>query len=154
MKRILLMITMTLALPALIWCQTNGKNAVKKGGDEQAARQTLNDLIAGLGRNDAAALDRIYADNYIFVGDNGLMMSKTERLAAMKAGELKYQSISHEVVKTYVYADTAVIVTRITTKMAPGLKFTDGQFITTGTFVKLNGRWQLVAAHNTRVSEQ
>lgn len=144
---------MTLALPALILCQTNGKNAGNKGGSEQAARQALNELIAGLGKNDIAALDRIYADNYTFVGDTGMMMTKAERIAAMKSGDLKYESISHEVVSVHLFGDTAVIVTRITTKMAPGLKFTDGKFITTGTFVKLKGRWQLVAAHNTRLGE-
>ncbi|MDQ3042205.1 MAG: nuclear transport factor 2 family protein, partial [Acidobacteriota bacterium] len=71
-----------------------------------------------------------------------------------KSGDLKYESISHEVVSVNLFGDTAVIVTRITTKFAPGLKFTDGKFITTGTFVKIKGRWQLVAAHNTRVGEQ
>ena len=152
-QRILLAIAMMLALPALILCQTNGKNADKKTGGEQAARQTLDDLIVGLGKNDTAALDRIYADDYTFVGDTGMMMTKAERIAAMKSGELKYESISHEVVSVHLFGDTAVIVTRITTKMAPGLKFTDGKFITTSTFVKIKGRWQLVAAHNTRIGE-
>ena len=152
-KRILLAVAMTLALPALILCQTNGNNANKKGGDEQAVREALNDLVAGLGKNDTAVLDRIYADDYTFVGDTGMVMTKGERIAAMKSGDLKYQSISHEVVSVHLFGDTAVVVTRITTKMAPGLKFTDGKFITTGTFVKLKGRWQLVAAHNTRTSE-
>ncbi len=153
LKQILLAVAMMLALPALILCQTNGKNANKKGGDEQAVRQALNDLVAGLGKNDTAVLDRIYADDYTFVGDTGMVMTKGERIAAMKSGELKYQSISHEVVSVHLFGDTAVVVTRITTKMAPGLKFTDGKFITTGTFVKLKGRWQLVAAHNTRTGE-
>ena len=152
-KRILLAVVMTLALPALILCQTNGKNAGKKGGDEQAVRQTLNDLAAALGKNDTAALDRIYADDYTFVGDTGMMMNKAERIAAFKSGDLKYESISIEVVSIHLFGDTAVAVTRITTKFAPGLKFTDGKFITTATLIKMKGRWQLVAAGNTRVSE-
>ena len=153
MKRILLTMAMMLALPALILCQTNAKNAGKKGGDEQAVRQTLDDLVTGLGKNDIAALDRIYAEDYTFVGDTGMIMTKAERIAAMKSGDLKYESISHEVVSVHLFGDTAVIVTRITTKMASGLKFSGGQFITTGTFVKIKGRWQLVAAHSTRLGE-
>ncbi len=152
-KRILLAVAMTLALPALILCQTNGKNANKKGGDEQAVRQTLNELAAALASNDTAALDRIYADDYTFVGDTGMMMTKAERIAAFKSGDLKYESISHEVVSIHLFGDTAVAVTRITTKFAPGGKFSDGKFITTTTFVKIKGRWQLVAAHNTRTGE-
>jgi len=153
MKRVMLTIAITLALPALILCQTNGKNADKKGGDEQAVRQTLNDLAAGLGKNDTAVLDRIYADNYTFVGDTGVIMTKPERIAAFNSGELKYQSVSHEVVSVYLFGNTATVITRFTTKMAPGVKFADGKFLTSLTFVKLQGRWQLVAAHNTRTGE-
>ena len=152
-KRILLAVAMALALPALILCQTNRNNTKQKGGEEQAVRQTINELTAALRNNDTTGLDRIYGDDYTFVGDTGMVMTKGERIAAMKSGELKYQSISHEVVSVHLFGDTAVIVTRITTKFAPGLKFTDGKFITTGTFVKIKGRWQLVAAGNTRDGE-
>ncbi len=153
MKRILLVVAMTLALPALILCQASGKNADKKVGDEQSVRQTLNELAVALGKNDAAALERIYADDYSFVGDTGMMMTKAERIAAMKSGDLKYESISIEVVKLHLFGNTAVAISRITTKFAPGLKFTDGKFITTATLIKIKGRWQLVAAGNTRVVE-
>ena len=152
-KQMLLAVALTLALPALILCQTNGKNANKKGGDEQAVRQMINDLAAALGKNDTVALDRIYADDYTFVGDTGMIMTKAERIAAFRSGDLKYESVNIEVVKIHLFGDTAVSVTRITTKFARGLKYTDGKFITTATFIKIKGRWQLVAAGNTRVGE-
>lgn len=154
MQRILLTIAMMLALPALILCQTNGKNADKKGGDEQAVRQTLDDLTTALGKNDAAALERIYADDYTFVGDTAMIMTKAQRVGAFKSGDLKYESISFEVVSIHLYGNTATLVTRVTNKFAPGVKFSDGKFITSLTFVKLKGRWQLVAASNVRVGEQ
>ncbi|MCA1622556.1 MAG: nuclear transport factor 2 family protein [Acidobacteria bacterium] len=154
MKRILLTMAMMLALPALILCQSNGKNADKKGGSEQAVRQTLNDLAAGLGKNDTAVLDRIYADNYTFVGDTGEIMTKAQRIGAFKSGDLKYESISHEVVSFYLFGDTATVITRFTGKMASGVKYSGGKFLTSLTFVKLKGRWQLVAAHNTRIGER
>jgi hypothetical protein len=72
-KKILPAVALTLALPALMLCQTNGKNADKKSAGEQAVRQTLDELAAGLGNNDTAVLERIYADDYVFVGDTGLM---------------------------------------------------------------------------------
>lgn len=153
-KRILLTVVMTLALPALILGQTNGKNGNKKDSSEQAVRQALDELAAGLRNNDTAVLDRIYADNYTFVGDTGMIMTKAQRIAAFKSGDLKYESISHEVVSIYLFRDTATVITRYTTKMAPGVKFSDGKFLTSLTFVKLKGRWQLVAAHNTRTGER
>jgi uncharacterized protein (TIGR02246 family) len=151
MKYILLAVAMTLALPALILCQTNSKNADKKGGDEQAVRQTISELAAALKNNDAAALERIYADDYTFVGDTGMIMTKAERITAFKSGDLKYESVSIDVVSIHLFGYTAVAITRITTKFAPGVKFSDGKFITTATLVKMKGRWQLVAAGNTRL---
>ena len=151
-KRILLTLAMMLALPSLVLCQMNDKS--KKGGDEQAVRQTITDLAAALRNNDAAALDRIYADDYTFVGDTGTIMTKSERIALFKSGDLKYESVSIEAASIHFYGNTAVAITRITTKFAPGVKFIDGKFITTTTFVKMKGRWQLVTAGNTRVSQQ
>ena len=152
MKRIVLLAAMMLALPTLALCQMSGKGT-KSNGPEQAVREKINDLAAALRSNDTAALNRIYADDYTFVGDTGMMMTKAERIAAFKSGDLKYESVNIEVVSIHLFGDTAVAVTRITSKFAPGVKFTDGKFITTATLVKMNGRWQLVAAHNTRLTE-
>ena len=154
MKRILLTIAMMLALPALILCQTNGRNAGKKGGDELAVRQAIDELAVALRNNDAAALDRLYADGYIFVGDTGAMMTKAERVAAFRSGDLKYESISHEVASIKLFGDTAVAIVRFTTKMAPGVKFSDGKFVTTATYAKTKGRWQIVAAQSSRAGDQ
>jgi uncharacterized protein (TIGR02246 family) len=153
-KQMLLAIALTLALPALILCQTNGKNAGKKPGGEQAVRQAIDELAVALRNNDAAALDRLYADGYVFVGDTGAMMTKAERVAAFRSGALKYESISHEVASIRLFGDTAVAIVRFTTKVAPGVKISDGKFVTTATYAKTKGRWQIVAAQSARVSEQ
>ena len=153
MKRILLTMAMMLALPALILCQTDGKKADKKSGDEQAVRQAIDELVVALRNNDAAALDRVYADGYIFVGDTGAMMTKAERVGAFRSGDLKYESISHEVVSIKIFGETAVSIVRFTTKVAPGVKISDGKFVTTATYAKTKGRWQIVAAQSARVGE-
>jgi len=151
MKRIL-MAALLVAAISLVFGQPTPASANQKGNDEQAVRQTLNELIAALGNSDTAALDRIYADGYTFVSDNGAMMTKAERIAAFKSGELKYESISYDVASIRLFGDTAVAVMHIESKFAPGVKFSGGEFLTTGTFVKIKGRWQLVVAHNTRMA--
>ena len=152
-KRILLAVAVMLALPALILCQTNGKNADKKGGDEQAVRQVIKELAAALGNNDSAGLDRIYDDGYTFVGDTGGLTTKAQRLAAFKSGEMKFESISFDDVNIHIYGDTAVATFSVTSKYAPGVKSLGGKFMTTATFIKMKGRWQEIAAQSTRVGE-
>ena len=151
MKRTLLALAVV-AVSSFVLGQPARVGANPKVNDEQAVRQVVNDLAVALGKNDTAALDRIYADDYTFVGDAGMIMTKAERIAAFKSGDLKYESISIEVVSIRLFGNTAVAVTRITSKFAPGSKYTDGKFITTATFVKIKGRWQLVAAGNTRLT--
>ncbi len=154
MKRILLAVAMTLALPTLILCQTSGKIADKKGGDEQAVRQVINDIGAALRNNDAAALGRIYADDFTFVTDTGVLTNRAQRLAAFTSGNVKYESVSFENISVRIYGKTAVATFGVTSKFAPGTNISSGKFIVTATLVKQNGRWQEVAVQNTRVVEQ
>ena len=152
-KRILLAVAMLVVLPALVICQTTRSNANKKGGDEQAVQQVLNELAAALRNNDSAALDRIYADGYTFVSDTGALTTKAQRLAAFQSGEMKFESISFDDVNIHIYGDTAVATFSVTSKYAPGVKSLGGKFMTTATFIKRKGRWVEIAAQSTRVGE-
>ena len=153
MKRILLSVAMLIALPALVLCQTNGKNTKQKGGDEQAVRQLLNEISAALRRNDAAALDRSYADSYTLVNEDGVLTTKAPRLAAIKSGELKYESVSFDEVNVRLYGNTAVATYRVTSKGKSKGQDIGGQFQATSTYMKMKGRWQLVAAQVTRIAQ-
>ncbi len=66
MKRILV-VAMLVAASAVVLSQPARSGANQKGSDEQAVRQTLNEVSAALTRNDTTTLDRIYADNYTLV---------------------------------------------------------------------------------------
>ena len=104
--------------------------------------------------NDTAALDRIYADDYTLVNIAGAVTTKAQRLAAIKSGELKYESVSVDEVNIRSYGDTAVVTDRATVKLQDKGQDLSGQYRVTLTFVKLKGAWQLVAAQNTRITEQ
>lgn len=45
--------------------------------DEQAVRQVLNEVTAALKAKDIATLNRIWADDYIFVSSSGTVSNKT-----------------------------------------------------------------------------
>ncbi|MBA2647437.1 MAG: nuclear transport factor 2 family protein [Pyrinomonadaceae bacterium] len=150
MKRIL-MIAMLVAASSLVFSQPTRGGANQKGNNEQAVRQLLNEVSAALGRNDAAALDRIYADNYTLVNESGELTTKAPRLAAIRSGELKYESASFDEVNVRLYGNTAVATYRVTSKGQSKGQAIGGQFRATSTYVKMKGRWQLVAAQVTRI---
>jgi uncharacterized protein (TIGR02246 family) len=151
MKRLLIVATLV-AASAFLFSQTTRISANQKGNDEQAVRQVLNELYAALGRNDAAALDRIYADDYTFINESGEFTTKAPRLAAIKSGEMKYESLSFEDLNVRLYGNTAVATYRAMVKARSKGQDVGGALRVTVTLVKTKGRWQVVAAHATRTT--
>jgi ketosteroid isomerase-like protein len=164
MKRILLIAVIVIAASSLALGQKPDEKADKSkpvgekmtatSSVEQAVQQRLNELTTALGANDTAALDRIYANDYTLVNPWGAITTKEQRLAAIKSGELKYESVSFDEPNIRSYGDTAVVTARVTVKGKEKDQDLSGQYRVTLTFVKMKGPWQLVAAQNTRITEQ
>ncbi|MGH9905507.1 MAG: nuclear transport factor 2 family protein [Pyrinomonadaceae bacterium] len=150
MKRILV-VTILVAASSIVFSQSTYGSANQKGNDEQAIRKVLDEISAALGRGDTAALDRIYADDYTLVNESGVVTTKAPRLAAIKSGELKYESVNFDEVNIRMYGNTAVVTYRVTSKGQFKGQDIGGQYRATSTYVKIKGRWQLVAAHITRI---
>lgn len=148
-KPIFLIMMMLAIVPAIAFSQSNGA----KGGAEQAVRQTLDELYAALGRNDAAALDRIYADDYTLVNEEGVITAKAPRLAAIKSGEMKYESISFVDPVIRVHGETAVATYRVSVKARSKNQDINAPVFVTATFVKTKGGWKLLAAQATRIAQ-
>jgi ketosteroid isomerase-like protein len=96
---------------------------------------------------DRAALDRIYAEDFIGIGPSGTVRAKPQVLADFTAHDLIFQSITTDDVRIRVYGNTAVETGRSTMigedkgKAVPR----DNRF--TRVWVKQQGRWRLVANH-------
>jgi len=153
MKRILV-VAMLVAASSFGFSQPTRSGASQKGNDEQAVRQLLDEISSALSRNDTAALDRSYADSYTLTNENGVLLTKAPRLAAIKSGELKFESVVFDEVNVRLYGNTTVATYRVTSKSQVKGQEAGGQFRSTSTFVKTKGRWQLVAAQTTRIAGQ
>jgi ketosteroid isomerase-like protein len=151
MKRFLV-VTLLIAASSFVLSQPTLGSTNQKGNDEQAVRQFLDELYAVLGRNDVAALDRLYADDYTFVNESGVLLTKAPRLAAIKSGELKYESVSFEDPKIRLYGNTAVATYRTNFKAQFKGQEITGPVLVTVTLLKVKGRWQVVAAQATRIA--
>ena len=96
---------------------------------------------------DAAALDRLYAEDFIGIGPSGTVRTKAQVIADFTSGSLRFQSITTDDVRWRVYGSTAVETGRSTMigqdkgKAVPR----DNRF--TRVWVERQRRWQLVANH-------
>jgi len=96
---------------------------------------------------DAAALDRLYAADFIGIGPSGAVRTKPQVIADFTSGSLHFQSITTDEVRWRVYGTTAVETGRSTLvgedrgKVVPR----DNRF--TRVWVERDQHWQLVANH-------
>ena len=103
---------------------------------------------------DVAALDRIYADDFIGIGPSGTVRTKPQVLADFTSHDLKFQSITTDDVHFRVYGNTVVETGRSTMvgqdkgKVVPP----DNRF--TRVWVRRQGRWRLVANHYSTLIAQ
>ncbi len=114
---------------------------------EQVIRKLDNERIQAQIHADAAALERIYADDFIGVGPSGTVRTKPQVISDFTSGDLRFQSITTDDVRVRVYGNAAV---------ETGLSTMNGQdkgnavphdTRFTRVWVKQQGRWRLVANH-------
>ena len=118
-----------------------------RGSVEQAIRQLDDERIQAQIHADAAALDRIYADDFIGVGPSGTVRTKPQVISDFTSGHLKFQSITTDDVQVRVYGNTAVETGRSTMNGQDRDKAVPRDNRFTRVWVKQQGRWRLVANH-------
>ena len=81
-----------------------------------------------------------------------MLTTKAPRLAAIRSGELKYESVSFDDAKIRLYGNTAVATYRANVKAQFKGQEITGSLQVTVTLIKMKGRWQVVAAQSTRIT--
>src|SRR5262245_226380 len=147
MRRTLVKGVLALAATSIALGQEQSASRDQTSSVEQAIRQLDNERIQAQIGADAAALDRIYADDFIGVGPRGTVRTKPQVISDFTSGALKFQSITTDEVQVRVYENTAV-ETGLSTMIGQDKGKTvprDTRF--TRVWVKQQGRWRLVANH-------
>ena len=147
MNRTLVIAALIVALAPLTLGQTKGTRRTQTESVVERIRMLDQERIQAQIHADAAALNRIYADDFIGIGPSGTVRTKPQVLADFTSHDLSFQSITTDEVRIRVYGNTAVETGRTTTvgqdkgKVVPR----DNRF--TRVWVRRQGRWRLVANH-------
>jgi len=119
--------------------------------------QLLKEFLDGASRNDVAAHDRFWADDLIYTRSSGARVGKAEILENARAGPTvtaaERTEYSAEDIRIQQYGDTAVVAFRLAGRTGSGPQPVVEHFLNTGTFVKRDGEWRVVAWQSTRVPE-
>ncbi len=104
--------------------------------------------------NDADALDKVLANDWIIVESDGGIIDKVRFLGVIRSGALSHESMESADLEVRLYGNTAVVT---------GLTATKGKFMgqdftacerATDIFVKHTDRWQCVFTQLTRFAKK
>ena len=141
----------SLVIGSLLLLTAVSAHAQPQSKKERAAVEEIKKVdrerIAAQVHADRAALDRIYADDFIGIGPSGTARTKKDVLADFTSGSLKFQSITTDDVRIRVYGDAAVETGLSTMKGQDAGKVVPEENRFTRVWIKQGGRWLLVANH-------
>ncbi len=102
-------------------------------------------------RGDADALDQIWANDLIVTVPDMPLMDKSEALAIIRSGKMKFRRYQTSDVRTRVYGDTAVVTGQLSRELESASKAFEDDWRFTKVYVRRKGRWQVVAWHGSHV---
>ena len=140
-------------LAALVVCAgaLSVARAAQLRADARGAAQLARDIAAAEVRGDVKVLTSAWAPDYTEITQFGLVRTKAERLASVRAKETTFQSIRVLENNVRAYGDTAVVALRLAVKGKIRGKSIDGEVRSLSVYVKRGPRWQDVATQYTRV---
>ena len=148
MKRLILSIVFMLFASCLIFGQAKQApgNAVQ---EITALENAWNDASQ---KYDIPWFEHNFADSCILTDEDGIVKDKAKVIADAKNKLAKLESLSFEALKVQLYGDTAIATgVYVIKKGTYKGKDVSGKYPFTDTWIKIGGRWQLVADHNSKL---
>jgi hypothetical protein len=124
--------------------------------DATELTKLLKDFLDGASRNDAGMHDRFWAEDLIYTGSGGRRRNKAEVMRdvrsapAPKPGDAK-TTYTAEDIHIQQYEQTAIVAFRLVGATEKEGTTQVANYLNTGTFLKRNGKWQVVSWQATRV---
>ena len=145
-------------------------NLAMAADDTAELTRMLNEFLVGASVDDAAAHDRFWAEDLIYTSSSGERISKADIMGGLsapapasededKAGAEAIEAAtvySAEDIRIQQYGDTAIVAFKLVgttsasganTGAAPEVLY----YYNTGTFLRRDGQWQVVAWQATRI---
>jgi len=103
--------------------------------------------------NNAEAIERFIADDWIIVDADGKIIEKDEFLAVIRSGALTHDTMRLDDPRVRIYGETGVV----TGHAISAGKYMGAEFTTlersTDVFVRIDGQWRCVLTQLTRLVE-
>ena len=124
--------------------------------DAAELTKLLNDFLAGASRNDVTIHERFWADDLIYTRSAGRRVNKAEVMQDVRSTPAPKPTdpktiYTAEDLRIQQYGDTAVVAFRLVASTDNGGTKSVANLLNSGTFVKRDGKWQVVNWQSTRM---
>jgi ketosteroid isomerase-like protein len=116
----------------------------------------LKDFLAGATRNDAAMHDRFWAEDLIYTGSSGRRVGKADIMKDVRSAPAPKEgdpvtTFSAEDIRIQQYGDTAIVAFRLVATTPKGASSAVMNYLNSGTFLRRDGKWQVVNWQATKM---
>jgi ketosteroid isomerase-like protein len=112
--------------------------------DERAVAALDTQYQAAVAKNDAAAMDRILADDFVLVTGKGKVFTKADLLSEARGGKTVYEKQEDISQKVRVWGDTAVVTALLWEKGIEDGKPFDYRLWFSDTYIRTPSGWRYV----------
>jgi len=124
--------------------------------DAAELTRLLNEFLAGASRNDVAIHERFWADDLIYTRSAGRRVNKAEVMHDVRSTPPPKPTdpktvYTAEDIQIQQYGNTAVVAFRLVATTETGGAKHVANLLNSGTFVKRDGKWQVVNWQSTRM---
>lgn len=140
----------------LVACAVNAQTPAPDGAE---LTKLLKDFLAGASKNDAAMHDRFWADDVIYTGSSGKRRDKAEIMKDVRAESPEKSKeaptvFTAEDIRIQQYGDTAIVAFLLVGTTEKDGKKEIKNYLNSGTFLKRDGKWQVVNWQATVVPKE
>jgi ketosteroid isomerase-like protein len=155
--RLLLLVLLLLTLP--LEASAQQPTAAHEADHANELSALLNEFLAGASRNDPSVHDRFWAEDVIYTGSGGRRRGKADIMKDVRSAPAPKPGdpvtvFSAADVRIQQYGNTAIVAFRLVGTTTKDGKSEVMNYLNSGTFVKRNGKWQVVNWQSTRLPRE
>jgi ketosteroid isomerase-like protein len=138
-------------------CSVSAQEASKHDSDAEIQNQILavdKERYEAMEKRDMAAMDRLHADELVFINTKGRLLNKAEYLEEVRSGNLKFLSVETDDYHFCVYGDTVIMSGRAKSVVEYHGVVNKRPRRFTSVFIKMQGQWRLVAHQATLIADE
>ena len=126
---------------------------VAPAGDAAIIDRLEREWVAAIVKNDAAAIDRLLAADFVGTSPTAHHYTKAMALSELESGTYVVKTMNLDEVSANVYGDTAVAFTSQQEESSYGGEDSSGHYHYTNVWVRQGGEWRVVASHGSRYAQ-